>query len=126
LVCSSKRIGDRKLETLFQEKLEFTISLTNPKSPFHSATNYILIPNTQNPNTKQIAQAWIGRSDNMQIILAEKNLDILAQHIQDSDWDNVPKQISLNNRDELLQELVEAKEFFRKLIDEKFCAYQEI
>jgi hypothetical protein len=50
----------------------------------------------------------------------------LAQHIQDSDWDNVPKQISLNNRDELLQELVEAKEFFRKLIDEKFCAYQEI
>ncbi|WP_242204189.1 CehA/McbA family metallohydrolase [Aestuariivivens insulae] len=109
-------IGDRKLETLFQERGEYTIASISPKSPFHTAPIYMVIQNESNPKTKHVAQSWLDRLNNMEIMLAEKNLNILAQHIQEPNWDNVPKEILINNRDELLKEIFEAKEFFSNLI----------
>jgi len=111
-------IGDRKLETLFQEREEHTISSTNPKSPFHSGPIYIVIQNQANPKTKRTAQRWLDRLHNMEIMLAEKNLDILADHIEQPNWDNVPKEILIKNRDELLKEILAAKEFFSGLLEE--------
>jgi hypothetical protein len=90
-------------------------------SAVHSAPIYVTIRNapplTASSRTKEIARAWLGRLENLETRLSEANIDRLAEEFKGpvSDTDDVPREIVVRNREALLQEVKNAKEFFSRL-----------
>jgi hypothetical protein len=92
-------------------------------SVVHSAPIYVTIRNapplTASSRTQAIARAWLGRLDNLETRLSEANIDRLAEEFKGpvSDTDDVPREIVVRNREALLQEVQNAKQFFTRLLD---------
>jgi len=106
--------GDKRLETIWRYPGHFTSfkALSN----IHSAPIYVTVPNTQNGYTKKVARAWLVRLEDMEGMLAEDNIDYLAKQLETPNFDAVPKDVLMNNRLELLEEIQESKTFFKELL----------
>ena len=90
-----------------------------PTSNVHSAPIYVTIPNTQalakSAHSKKVAKAWLARLEDLEAMLAEDNIEYLSKQLVKPNFDAVPKDVLINNRTELLEEIQDAKVFFIEL-----------
>jgi hypothetical protein len=106
--------GDKQLENTWMYPGHFTI--WKPLSNFHSAPIFVTLPNMQNENRKKVAESWMARLIDLENLLAEDNIDYLAQKLETPNFDAVPKEVLVNNRKELLKEIAVSKKYFQELL----------
>ena len=91
-----------------------------PKSHLHSAPIYVSLRNgppiKMSLRSRSAAQVWIARLEDIERVLAEQNMEQLAEELESPYWDSVPKDVLMKNRQGLLQEIETAKGFFENLI----------
>jgi hypothetical protein len=94
-----------------------------PKSHLHSAPIYVSVekgaPIEKSLRPQAAAQIWIARLEDMERVLAEQNMEQLAEELASPYWDSVPKDVLMKNRHDLLQEIEVAKGFFEDLIGQE-------
>lgn len=64
---------------------------------------------------KEVARTFLARLRDLERVLAEDNIDYLAEKLRLPDIDAVPKEVFLKNRKDLLKEISTAKAFFLKM-----------
>jgi len=91
-----------------------------PKSHLHSAPIYVSLENgppiEKSLRSRAAARIWIARLEDIERVLAEQNMQQLAEELESPYWDSVPKDVLMKNRHDLLQEIDVAKGFFEDLI----------
>jgi hypothetical protein len=107
--------GARSDENTFVNPLIF--SSFAPTGNVHTSPIYVLLKNRpgieKTAHSKAVAQSYLARLTDMERLLAEDNIGVLAAKLSDPTMDAVPKETFLNNRQDLLKEIQEAKEFFK-------------
>jgi len=107
--------GSRIDENTFVTPLIF--SSFQPTSNVHTAPIYVSLENRpgieKSARSKAIARSFLARLDDLERVLEEDNLDVLAAKLESPNLDGVPRATLLDNRPDLLMEIQEAKDFFR-------------
>jgi hypothetical protein len=107
--------GARIDENTFVTPLIF--SSFQPTSNVHTAPIYVTLKGRpgieKSAHSKAIARSFLARLDDLERVLEEDNLDVLAAKLASPNLDGVPRATLLNNAPELLMEIQEAKDFFR-------------
>ncbi len=97
----------------------FHFRLLKPTSNVHSAPIYVTLKNhpgvEASHRSRQIAQTWLARLEDVERLLAEENMDDLANRLEVPDFDAIPKDVLIKNRQELLEEIQIAKGYFKSL-----------
>ena len=103
-----------KLENSFGSPGHF--SSFNPTSNVHSAPIYVTLENRpgieKSAQARRVARTWVARLEDLERILAEENMDFLAEQLTFPNADAVPKETLLRNREALLEEVRSSKNFF--------------
>ncbi len=93
--------------------------LFKPTTNVHSAPIYVTLKHRpgveKSRRSREIAQTWLARLEDVERILAEENMDNLAKKLEIPNFDAVPKDVLIKNRQELLKEIQVAKDFFNTL-----------
>ncbi len=111
--------GYSKLESVWSEPFHF--SLWKPSSNFHSAPIYVSVKGmdgTRSERSKRVAATYLARLDDLEAMLAEENMEFLANHIELPWGDDAPRETLFANRESLLAEIKAARAFFEKLTAE--------
>jgi len=107
--------GARFDENTFVTPLIF--SSIEPTSNVHTSPIYVSLKNRpgieKSAHSKAVAQSYLARLTDMERLLGEDNIEVLAAKLSDPTMDSVPKDVFLNNRQDLLKEIQEAKDFFK-------------
>lgn len=86
-------------------------------SNVHTSPIYVSLRNRpgieKSAHSKAVAQSFLARLTDLERLLAEDNIEVLAAKLADPTMDAVPKDVFLNNRQELLDEIQVAKDFFK-------------
>ena len=100
----------------------FIFGSYKPTSNAHSAPIYVTLKDrpgiAHSAQSRKIAQTWLARLEDMEAVLTEDNMEQLAQKLEMPNFDAVPKETLLNNRQDLLTEIQAAKDFFKALAQE--------
>jgi hypothetical protein len=92
-------------------------SSLEPTSNMHTSPIYVSLKNRpgieKSAHSKAVAQSYLARLTDMERLLGEDNIEVLAATLSDPTMDSVPKDVFLNNRQDLLKEIQEAKDFFK-------------
>ena len=90
-----------------------------PTSNVHTAPIYVTLKNRpgieKSPRSRRIASTWLARLQDLETVLEEENLAYLGAKLEIPNFDAVPVETLLNNRQDLLSEIQVAKEFLRGL-----------
>ncbi len=100
----------------------FHWSSFNARSNVHSAPIFVTIKDRpgieKSERSRTIATTWLARLEDMETMLTEDNIEQLAKKLETPNYDAVPSETLLNNRQELLKEIQTAKDFFKSLSQE--------
>ena len=66
-------------------------------------------------HAKAVARSYLARLNDMERLLAEDNIEVLAARLADPTMDSVPKDVFLDNRQDLLDEIRFARQFFESI-----------
>jgi hypothetical protein len=106
--------GARIDENTFVNPLIF--SSFQPTSNVHTSPIYVSIKNRPGIETsarsKAVARSYLARLSDLERLLAEDNIGALSAKLAEPTMDAVPKDVFLDNRQDLLDEIREAKKFF--------------
>lgn len=109
--------GARTDESTIAEPVIF--GTFEPTSLVHSAPVFVSIKNQpgieKSMRAKEVARTFLARLRDLERVLAEDNIDYLAEKLRLPDIDAVPKEVFLKNRKDLLKEISTAKAFFLKM-----------
>ncbi len=109
--------GARLTDNTFATPLH--ISSFKPTSNVHSAPIYVTLKNRpgveRSSRSRRIARSWLARLEDIERVLAVENMEYLASKLELPNFDAVPRDVLMNNRRELLEEIQVAKDFFRTL-----------
>lgn len=98
----------------------FQFGLLLPKSHVHSAPIYVSLRNgppiEKSVRSREVARTWMARLEDIERVLAEANMEQLAEELVSPDFDSVPKDVLMKNRQDLLQEIDVARDFFEDLL----------
>lgn len=101
-------------ENTFVNPLIF--SSFEPTSSVHTSPIYVTLRNgpriEKSAHSKAVAQSYLARLTDMERLLGEDNIEVLAAKLSDPTMDSVPKGVFLRNRQALLAEVQAAKKFF--------------
>jgi hypothetical protein len=93
----------------------------NPSSNVHTGAIYVRLQGEpgigKGTRAKEIASTWLARLDDLEAKLAVSNTDYLAGQIGTPDFDAVPKETLVNNREALLTEIDKARVYFRRIAE---------
>lgn len=107
--------GARFEENTFVNPLIF--SSFEPTSNVHTSPIYVSLRNgpgiEKSAHSKAVAQSFLARLNDLENVLAEDNIEVLAAKLSDPTMDSVPKEVFLNSRQALLDEVQVAKKFFQ-------------
>jgi len=107
--------GARFDENTFVNPIMF--SSIEPTSNVHTSPIYVSLKNQpgieKSAHSKAVARSYLARLTDMERLLGEDNIEVLAAKLSDPTMDSVPKDVFLNNRQDLLKEIQEAKDFFK-------------
>jgi hypothetical protein len=107
--------GARVDENTFVNPIIF--SSFEPTSNVHTSPIYVSLRNRpgieKSAHSKAVAQSFLARLTDLESMLAEDNIEVLAAKLADPTMDAVPKDVFLRNRPALLDEIQVAKEFFK-------------
>jgi hypothetical protein len=107
--------GARSDENTFVTPIMF--SSLEPTSNVHTSPIYVSLKNRPGiekaAHAKAVARSYLARLTDMERLLGEDNIEVLAATLSDPTMDSVPKDVFLNNRQDLLKEIQEAKDFFK-------------
>jgi hypothetical protein len=107
--------GARVDENTFVNPIMF--SSVAPTSNVHTSPIYVSLKNQpgieKSAHSKAVAQSFLARLNDLEKVLAEDNIEILAAKLSDPTMDAVPKEVFINNRQALLDEIQVAKDFFK-------------
>ncbi|NKB97145.1 MAG: hypothetical protein GKR90_01405 [Pseudomonadales bacterium] len=99
----------------------FHFSMLAPTAHAHTGAIYVTVKNQpgliEQDRAIAIARTWLARLNDLERTLSEANLQRLAQNLETPDFDGVPTETLLSNRDELLVEIATAKAYFRSLVN---------
>ncbi len=100
----------------------FHLSSFKAQSNVHSAPIYVTLKDRpgieQSDRSRTIATSWLARLEDMESMLVMDNIEHLAKKLELPNYDAVPRQTLLNNRQALLKEIQTAKDFFIRLSQE--------
>lgn len=108
--------GYSKLENASTEPTHF--GLWKPGSNFHSAPIYVSVKGmdgARNERSKRVAATYLARLDDIEAMLAEENMEFLANYIELPWGDDAPGETLFANRESLLTEIETARAFFQNL-----------
>ncbi len=92
-----------------------------PTSLVHSAPIYVSLKDrpgiAQSAQSRTIAATWLARLEDMETVLTEDNMEHLAKKLEMPNFDAIPKETLLDNRQDLLKEIQAAKGFFKTLLE---------
>jgi hypothetical protein len=112
---SVRAYGLRFDENTFVDPLVF--SVFEPTANLHTSPIYVSLRNQpgieKSAHSKTVARAYLARLNDLERLLAEDNIEALAAKLADPTMDAVPREIFLDNRQALLDEIEVAKDFFR-------------
>jgi hypothetical protein len=95
-------------------------NLGGATSNFHSAPIYVSVAGSRiiskSPRSKEVAAAWLSRLEDMEGLLAEENIEYTAEHFNGGINQEVPRDVFIDNREALLDEIGKAKTFFEGLL----------
>jgi hypothetical protein len=107
--------GARFDENTFVNPIIF--SSFEPTSNVHTSPIYVSLRNRpgieKSAHSKAVAQSFLARLNDLETVLAEDNIEVLAAKLSDPTMDAVPKDVFLSNRQPLLDEIQVAKKFFK-------------
>jgi|GEM_PF-1100203 len=107
--------GARFEENTFVNPIIF--SSFQSTSNVHTSPIYVSLRNgpgiEKSARSKAVAQSFLARLNDLEKVLAEDNIEVLAAKLSDPTMDAVPKEVFLNNRQDLLKEIQGAKNFFK-------------
>jgi hypothetical protein len=110
--------GQNRLE--IRSSRPFHFNLWDASSCFHSAPIYVSIAGTpaigENSRVGETATAWLARLEDMEIMLAPENIEYILMQYRGGNDQEVPREVFLNNREQLLVEIRDAKLFFMGLL----------
>jgi hypothetical protein len=90
-----------------------------PTTNVHTAPVYVSLKGAGGAQRIQpsarVAGEWLVRLEDLERVLSEKNMDELAPRLEFPNFDAVPRDTLMHNRDALLLEIAEAKAFFAAL-----------
>lgn len=90
-----------------------------PTSNVHTAPIYVTLQGRPGIETsarsRHVAATWLARLEDLETVLEEENSTYLGAALEVPNFDAVPSETLRANREELLDEIGGAKEFFRKL-----------
>ena len=96
----------------------FHMSSFQPTSNVHSAPIFVTLKNRpgveRSIRSRRIAQTWLARLEDIERVLAVENMEYLATKLELPNFDAVPRDVLMNNRRELLEEIQVAKDFFSR------------
>jgi hypothetical protein len=91
-----------------------------PTTNTHSAPIYVTLENgpgiEQSAQAQRVALTFIARLDDLELMLAPENIDYLAARLADPTFDAVPKEVLLDNRQDLLKEIAVARQYFNRML----------
>lgn len=107
--------GQRLDENTFVDPLVF--SVFEPTTNLHTSPIYVSLEDRpgieKSARSKKVAQAYLARLMDLERLLADDNVEALAAKLADPTMDAVPREVFLDNRPALLDEINGAKSFFR-------------
>lgn len=100
----------------------YQFRLFKPTSNVHSAPIYVSLRNgppiEKSARSREVARTWMARLEDIARVLAEANMKYLAEELVSGDSDSVPKDVLMKNRQDLLQEIDVARDFFEDLLQQ--------
>lgn len=96
------------------------LTINSNRSFCHSAPIYLTIANTENEEKKIVAKLWLERLNDMENMLTLEHIDFLFERTKPQNWHAISKEVLLNNRTELLEEIKFAKKFFIDILKIKY------
>jgi hypothetical protein len=106
--------GARLDENTFVNPIIF--SSFEPTSNVHTAPIYVSLRNRpgieKSAHSKAVARSFLARLNDLERVLAEDNIEVLAAKLSDPTMDSVPREVFLANRQALLDEIRVARKFF--------------
>jgi hypothetical protein len=110
--------GTRLDENPFPDPIVF--GSLKPTTNTHSAPIYVTLKNApgieKGAHAKRVARTFMARLDDLERVLAPDNIDYLAAKLADPTIDAVPKEVLLDNRQDLLKEIVVARRYFHRIL----------
>lgn len=107
--------GNKIDESIWSSPLHF--SVFDAQSVFHTAPIFITVPNTNLAKKQEIAEKWIAVLNDLENMLSLNNIDDLAEKLKIPNFDAIPKEVLLKNRNELLDEIADSREYFSNILD---------
>ncbi len=108
-----------EFDALSQRTDPLFFSIDGNRSFCHSAPIYLTVANTENGEKKKVARLWLERLNDMENMLSLEHIDFLFERTKPQNWHAISKEVLLNNRPELLEEIKFAKKFFMDIIEIK-------
>ena len=96
------------------------MSSFDPPTNVHTAPIWVTVRNRppleEGGQAEAIARFWLARLENMERVLAPENMERLAASLEVPNWDAVPRETLIDNREDLLREIQVAKRFFGRML----------
>ncbi len=107
--------GTRFDENTFVNPIIF--SSFEPTSSVHTSPIYVSLRDRpgieKSAHSKAVAESFLARLNDMERLLAEDNIEVLAARLAEPTMDIVPQDVLFANRQDLLDEIRVAKDFFK-------------